>query len=87
MSWRKCPPQKEVVEGQGRERDREEARPQASEETAHRDGEKEARRRGIDGPSHRQRDTAGNCRQAVTLKWREAFIRGRRAEAQASPPF
>src|ERR1700674_285654 len=65
VSWGRCPPQKEIVECDGGESNREQTRPQASEQAAHRDREKEARRGGIDRPSHRQRDSTANCRQAV----------------------
>src|SRR5229473_4032096 len=58
-------PQKKVVEGQRGESNREQTRPQTSEEATYRHREKETRRRGIYGPSHRQRDPAANCRQAV----------------------
>jgi hypothetical protein len=47
----------------------------------------EGNRMGIDGSGHDDSGSPGNCSQDVRLKFGEAFIRDRRAEAQASPPF
>ena len=71
--WRECPLQKEVVEGQVGDSNRQETRPQASEKATCCNGEKETRRRGIYEPSHCQRDTAGNRGQTVTLNCGEGL--------------